>query len=208
VTRPSIWLVRHAATAWTGDRYCGRSDPPLSGEGLAAAQALAAHLARSLDRSSAVWSSPALRALATASAIVAAAGAQPPCADERLREVDFGAAEGLSWPELEAAHPEVAAAVLREEPVDWPDGERDRAFRERAHAAWRDLTASTEGHGSGAAPAVVVAHGGVLAVFLGLLDDAAPAAPIAPAAAVGLASTEGAWRIVATHPADPEPAVP
>ena len=39
-------LVRHAATTWSGRRYCGRSDPSLSTAGRAAARALAATLVR------------------------------------------------------------------------------------------------------------------------------------------------------------------
>jgi broad specificity phosphatase PhoE len=36
-----IILVRHAPTAWTGSRYCGRSDPPLDAAGVAVAHRLA-----------------------------------------------------------------------------------------------------------------------------------------------------------------------
>ena len=39
-----IILVRHAPTAWTGSRYCGRSDPPLDAAGVAVAHRLAGGL--------------------------------------------------------------------------------------------------------------------------------------------------------------------
>ena len=41
----TIVFVRHAATSWTGVRYCGRSDPSLSEDGRRAAEELAIRLA-------------------------------------------------------------------------------------------------------------------------------------------------------------------
>ena len=39
--RLAVILVRHASTAWSGIRYCGRSDPPLDAAGESAAALLA-----------------------------------------------------------------------------------------------------------------------------------------------------------------------
>ncbi|HYH93896.1 MAG TPA: histidine phosphatase family protein, partial [Candidatus Saccharimonadales bacterium] len=66
--------MRHAPTAWSGRRYCGRSDPPLSSEGRALADAVAADLAPGLPDAVHLVTSPRRRALATATAIVAALG--------------------------------------------------------------------------------------------------------------------------------------
>ena len=82
---PEIILVRHAATAWSGIRYCGRSDPPLSEAGHAQAARLASTLGQALPTDARIISSPSLRARATAEAIAAAAGLGPVEADERWR---------------------------------------------------------------------------------------------------------------------------
>ena len=45
-----IVLVRHAPTSWSGQRYCGTSDPPLDAAGLAVASELARTLGPTLAR--------------------------------------------------------------------------------------------------------------------------------------------------------------
>src|SRR6185369_1754664 len=67
--RHPIWLVRHASTAWTGVRWCGRADPPLDAQGDAEAAALARGLGPELPASTTILASPAERALATARAL-------------------------------------------------------------------------------------------------------------------------------------------
>ena len=58
-----IVLVRHAATTWSGSRYCGRSDPPLSDAGRAEAVRLGAELAPLIVTGTLLISSPSIRAL-------------------------------------------------------------------------------------------------------------------------------------------------
>ena len=53
-----VWLVRHASTDWTGQRWCGTTDLPLNEQGLAEAEQLATRLRRA---SRAVPSSSARR---------------------------------------------------------------------------------------------------------------------------------------------------
>jgi broad specificity phosphatase PhoE len=145
-----IWLVRHAETAWTGERYCGRSDPPLSPEG----ERHAEELARSLEHDiagAAVWSSPARRARDTAALL-----GRPVRPDERLREIDFGALEGLTFERLAAAYPTLARSILSGETrFDPPGGERYADLEERAGAVWSDLRIA-------GGDVVVVSHGGTL----------------------------------------------
>lgn len=43
-----VWLVRHASTAWSGQRWCGRTDLPLSQAGREEAERLAGRLAEVL----------------------------------------------------------------------------------------------------------------------------------------------------------------
>ena len=120
-----IILVRHAPTAWTGSRYCGRSDPPLDAAGVAAARRLAGDLATTLAPGTRIVTSPLRRAHATATAIADAAGIDDITIDDRWREADFGIAEGLTFEELERLAPDLARRLADgETEIDWPDGER------------------------------------------------------------------------------------
>lgn len=91
-------LVRHAESVWHAeDRYAGSSDIALTERGKAQANELARWAAAiALD---AVYSSNMTRAIETAerAALVSGLTLQ---ADARLREVDFGAAEGLTRAEI------------------------------------------------------------------------------------------------------------
>ncbi len=145
-----IWLVRHAATQWSGTRYCGRSDPPLCRAGLDDALALASKLApRTGDAD--VWSSPLRRARQTAECF-----GRDVRVDERLREVDFGDAEGRTFDELAARYPEIARGLAAgESRIDWPGGEPWSDLDLRVAAVWEALRSSGR-------DVVVVSHGGPL----------------------------------------------
>jgi broad specificity phosphatase PhoE len=149
-----IILVRHAATSWSGVRYCGISDPPLSPTGLADARRLAVSLSRDLPADVRVVSSPSRRAVATATAIVEAAHLPGVELDARWREAEVGMAEGRTFDELSAIAPDVAAALARGDlEIDWPGGETHSSLAARVADAWADLVAVGR-------PAVVVTHAG------------------------------------------------
>ncbi len=81
-----VYLLRHGQTAWNADnnRYCGRTDIPLTEKGLTQAATVRDQLEGVvLD---AVYTSPLQRASKTAQI---ASGLEP-VADQRLIEVDFG----------------------------------------------------------------------------------------------------------------------
>jgi probable phosphoglycerate mutase len=159
-----IILVRHASTAWSGRRYCGRSDPPLSASGRAEAVALADRLAPSLAPSARLIASPSRRTVATTEAIAAAAGGQPFELDDRWREIDFGLAEGRTFDELRVIAPATATAILAgATEFDWPGGETSRSLAARVAAAWLELA------GAGV-PAVVVTHAGPILHALALAN--------------------------------------
>lgn len=185
-----LTLVRHAATEWSGVRYCGRSDVPLSQGGREQLGPLVDHLSTVASGATTVIASPALRSRETATAITAALGGAIRL-DERLREIDFGDAEGLTFAEVERRWPSLAAVLLRADAqMDWPRGERWSDFAERVTAAWRDLSA--EPH-----DAVVVTHGGPLRLMLRLALPGWPAssqAHLGPAHVVRLAD-EGGWAV-------------
>jgi broad specificity phosphatase PhoE len=152
----AIVLVRHAATAWSGLRYCGRSDPPLSERGAADAARLATSLGSTLDADWLVVSSPSRRAIATAEAIASAAGVVRVDVDDRWREADLGMAEGRTFEELAADYPDLAAALAGGDlAIDWPDGETHLSLALRVAAAWGALLERGRS-------AVVVTHAGPL----------------------------------------------
>lgn len=174
-------MVRHAATAWSGVRYCGRTDLPLTPAGVAAADALGLALASSLPASTRVVSSPLLRALQTAQAIATAIAADGFTVDERWSETDFGSVEGQTFAELEAAHPRIAEQVAGGDTgIDWPDGETAAALWARVEDAWRDLAAAT-------GPWVIVSHGGPLRIAIAVATGADASQVVVP-------EPGGVWR--------------
>ena len=180
-TSHPIWLVRHAPTEWTGRRWCGRSDPELSDDGRKAAQQLAAQLAAELGAAHGagvvVLSSPLRRALDTAAAIAMALGASVKV-EHDLAEVDFGAADGLTWDELLEAHPSQADVILIGGQPDWPEGESAVDVSARARrAADRILNLA------GTITVVVVSHGGLLVALAGHLGGDLPPGGFEPASA-------------------------
>jgi broad specificity phosphatase PhoE len=178
-TRGPIWLVRHAPTDWTGRRWCGRSDPELSDKGLKAAHQLALEFATDPVVESAaavvILSSPLRRALDTAGPIAVALDA-PIQVEGDLAEIDFGAADGLSWDELVLAHPALADAILTGAPADWPEGEAAVDVSARARSAADRIVEL-----SLTAAVVVVTHAGVLSALTGYFGGEVPPGGFEPA---------------------------
>jgi alpha-ribazole phosphatase/probable phosphoglycerate mutase len=93
----NVYLLRHGQTAWNadGNRYCGRTDLPLTDTGIEQARLVYAQLKNvALD---AVYSSPLQRAWQTAKI---ACGQKNVIADDRLIEFDFGNWEGKTKEEF------------------------------------------------------------------------------------------------------------
>ncbi len=147
-------LVRHAEPdeAMQGRCY-GSLDVELSPRGLTQAANVARVLADvAID---AVYSSPRARALVTAAALqreVVTVG--------DLREIDFGAFEGLTYEDAEARYPDVYRTWM-EQPtvVAFPGGESYPQLRERVRAA---AAVIRRAHGS----ALILAHGGTVRTLL------------------------------------------
>ena len=94
-------LVRHGETEWSkSGRHTGRTDVPLTAEGEARAAALAPALARL--KISAVFTSPASRAVRTAE-LAGLTGARQ---DPDLQEWDYGGYEGLTTAQIQASRPD------------------------------------------------------------------------------------------------------
>ncbi len=94
----NIYLIRHGETAWNADnnRYCGRTDIPLTEKGLKQAEILRRQLGS--VKWDGAFSSPLQRAFTTAQI---ASGATV-IKDDRLIEADFGLWEGKTKEEFMA----------------------------------------------------------------------------------------------------------
>jgi alpha-ribazole phosphatase/probable phosphoglycerate mutase len=94
----NIYLIRHGETAWNADnnRYCGRTDLPLTDKGLKQAETLRQQLGGIAWDG--VFSSPLQRAFTTAKIASGAAVVK----DDRLIEADFGRWEGKTKEEFMA----------------------------------------------------------------------------------------------------------
>ena len=118
-----LWLVRHGETlANRGRSLAGWADVPLTEHGEAQAAALRPVLEG--ERFDGVWCSDLRRAVGTAR--LAFAGAARP--DPRLREMSFGALEGVHWEALEQCWQQ---ALVRFEGFEPPGGETFEDLRAR-----------------------------------------------------------------------------
>jgi len=155
-----IILVRHGRAALEPGRICGRLDPPLS----AAGRSEVALVARWLSKVGfgSVYSSPARRAQETARLIVAQRGLAI-CMLPELREVDFGAFEGLTWDEALGFDPGTCATwISRPQQVVFPGGESLADVQARVRMA---LNTVRERHAEQSV--LVVAHAGPNRTILG-----------------------------------------
>ncbi|MEU4190460.1 histidine phosphatase family protein [Kribbella sp. NPDC026611] len=147
--RTTIVFARHGRTAWHhGNRYTGSTDLPIDEVGVQQAEQLrrwATEYAPDV-----LWSSPMLRARQTIQPTATALGLEPTI-DARLREVDFGSAEGKMLSEL----PDAVAKAFELDPVrdHFPRGEDPAAAADRVHEAFLAIAAAGRGR-----KVLVVAH--------------------------------------------------
>jgi probable phosphoglycerate mutase len=163
---PEIWFVRHGETDWNkARRIQGQTDIELNETGHAQSRAIAramAELHGSLDGLG-VHVSPLKRPRQTLAHILDAFGQQVPkvSIDERLKELNFGEAEGKTWSELN---------MMGIDPEADPEGyhgwrpERGESYAD-ATARVRDWLDSLTG------PTLAVAHGGISRIVRGLVLD-------------------------------------
>ncbi|HSF04406.1 MAG TPA: histidine phosphatase family protein [Methylomirabilota bacterium] len=97
-----MFAVRHGATEWSGARFAGWRDIPLSDAGRRQCEAVARALAES--QAAAVWASPLERARVSAE-ILAKPHRLDVRLDEAFREMRFGPWEGLTREEVAARFP-------------------------------------------------------------------------------------------------------
>jgi len=99
----NVFLLRHGQTAWNKDnnRYCGRSDIPLTEKGIRQAEAVREQL-KDIPFEG-VYASPLERAFTTA----CIAGRREAVRDHRLIEADFGSWERKTKEEFIAENPQL-----------------------------------------------------------------------------------------------------
>lgn len=180
-------IVRHGNTFAAGEiprRIGARTDLPLTGAGIAQADALGAHFAVMGWRFARVLTSPHTRTLQTARAILEhQSGALLPEPCDWLREIDHGPDEDM--PE-DAVLERIGRAALAawDEHAEPPSGWIVDADARRA--AWRDLFARAAG------PTLVVTSNG--AARFALLSD--PNLVIASTALASLKLPTGAYGVI------------
>lgn len=167
----AIVLIRHAATD-LAVKFCGHSDPGLNAAGRQMLASLA-HEVAPLGITG-IFSSDLRRASETATALAERLHV-PVELRPGLREIHFGAWEGLSWEEVERQYPNEARLWLREFPArPAPGGEAYRDFIARVETEFTKIIDYKTV--KGAMPAVV-SHRGVmqcaLTRFFGFSEDAA-----------------------------------
>ena len=153
-------LVRHGVAEDQLGRAVGHGDPPLSAQGRADVEALAAGW---VERPAVVVSSDLRRARDSAE-ILAGRWELPVRVDARLREMHFGEWEGRTWADLEREDGERLGRWMS----DWvtaraPGGESFADVVART-SAWLDQWSA--GDGAAASTTVVVAHAGSIRAIL------------------------------------------
>jgi probable phosphoglycerate mutase len=169
-------FLRHGETAFNAEnRLQGQLDIPLNARGREQARTVGRTLGAKikseierLEAADAFIASPLERARETMEIARAAIGLPPHAyqLDPALRELTFGAWEGLTWREIESRDPKGARARRRDK---WrftpPSGESYATLTERVRFWLDGLTGD----------AFVVSHGGVARALMTLIAGVAPA---------------------------------
>ena len=156
----TVYLLRHGQTQWNaeGNKYCGRTDIPLTEKGIEQAghaRQQVAHL--SFDG---IYSSTLKRACRTAEIV---SGDQPVTQDERLIEVDFGGWEGKPKKEFIPQRPSLWDEWMADPATTKAggSGETGQELIDRVNDFFTDAVADHPG-----GRILVVAHNGVNRLFL------------------------------------------
>jgi broad specificity phosphatase PhoE len=168
--------VRHGETAYNAEnRLQGQLDIPLNARGREQAGSVGRTLRarigpeiEQLEAAGAFIASPLVRARETMEIARAAIGLTPGRyrLDPTLKEISFGAWEGLTWPEIEARDPKGVRARRNDKWSFAPPGGESYAMLAERLRPWLDgLTGD----------AFVVSHGGVARALMVLIAGVAPA---------------------------------
>ena len=155
-----LFLIRHGQTDWNIlGKYQGQTDIPLSAEGLRQAERLAQHFPS--DTLDIIYASDLQRAVMTAQRLARKFSA-PVKVEKALRELNFGAWEGLTYQEIAQRWPqEVEHLFGAPEKLQIPGGETFLTLQQRAMEKMREIRTENEGKN-----VAVVAHGAITKAIL------------------------------------------
>ncbi len=154
-------MVRHGATDYTQQsRYCGWRDPPLNDTGRRQAERLRECLAAREFQGA--WSSDLARAAGTAEAILSGR-LKEFARDERLRELNFGDWDGLTYDEICARDGERYRAWIDDPLPSVPGGEGLGDLEKRVTSFLDEIAVNTE---EKKRCFLLVTHAGPIAVAL------------------------------------------
>lgn len=126
----TVVLLRHGETEQSLERrFSGSSDLPLTDKGIAQARAVACRI-DGTPQIAAIYTSPLLRARQTAEAVGRTIGV-PVTGEPRLREVSFGAWEGMTFQEAKRAGGDAFVRWSQSTDTAPPDGESQSQCLER-----------------------------------------------------------------------------
>jgi broad specificity phosphatase PhoE/pentose-5-phosphate-3-epimerase/putative flippase GtrA len=149
----SVSLLRHAETVQNGNgEFLGqRRDPGIQDQ---------IELPESLDGVEKIYSSPLSRSYQTARTLLDEYGLDEVTIDDRLSEIDYGEADGMTYEELERAYPHVVDQWADHEDPRFPGGENTRDVLTRIESFLEEIESDD-------ADAAVVTHNVVLRCILG-----------------------------------------
>ncbi len=164
-----LFLLRHGPTSAPSGCFVGRSDVPLSGQGLSRL-ANTADLLKDIDS---WYCSPMLRARQTLERLQKeGCPVDAPVYDDRLREIDFGRWELQTFADIAAQDQEQFAAWNQYLDFVFPEGEAVAAFIQRVEtmlAVFGGMESNT-----GTRTVAVVTHGGVIRTMICLALGISP----------------------------------
>ncbi|SDF07524.1 alpha-ribazole phosphatase [Sporolituus thermophilus] len=155
-----VILVRHGQTIWNLElKYQGHTDIELTELGIRQAQLVADRLAS--ENVAAVFASDLSRAYKTAEFIAAKHGLSVVTVPE-LREIRFGAWEGLTYDGINSQWPDIMKKLYTSpDDVVIPGGETFRELKARAEGAIKRIVSEHPNQ-----TIVVVSHGGTIRTLL------------------------------------------
>ncbi len=163
-----LLFVRHAESEGNSERRLqGHADFRLSEKGRRQAEALRDRLGREGFAPTHVYTSPLLRSAETAR--IVAANWEPEIVPwDDLKETGIGIFSGLTWAEIESAHPEIARRFLAGS--DWDVVEGAEGLGQRRARGRRVIETVIERHGDQDV-VVLFTHGGILQHMVAALFD-------------------------------------
>lgn len=156
-----LYLIRHGQTDWNiQGKIQGSHDISLNETGLTQAEMLAESMETKPVKL--IFSSTLKRAMSTAEALGRKQGVEI-VPMPKLREVEFGKWEGLTWDEIERTYPkEYKHWCLQPAQASPPGGESQKEIMSRCKQALNEIIAKTKGREDVA----VVSHGATLAYLV------------------------------------------